>query len=354
MEETSMAENWISIHIFYAGSPEPLLLEAIEPLVDTLRCRELIRRYFFIRYWQEGPHIRLRLLPAPGVEEEVKALVQERIEGYLQRHPSLYRSDGERLAAFYKQMFITEYSQEKWREVYGTRETMPVRPNNSLHFIAYEAEYERYGGPLGMEVAEWHFERSSDLIFKLMRSTNVHVRSIMLGLSLQLALPLCFALLEDEQAVITFLARYERFWTERYVQASGVTAAHYEKKFEKMASSLHQRVQHLARTTKGEGQGNITFFEQAWAAHARELKARLDPLIAARQLIFQNSLTNYHPKALDDRVFVYTLLLSSYIHMTNNRLGTMIPDEIYLAYLMRRALEENSVVHGVRDPHFVV
>jgi hypothetical protein len=33
------------------------------------------------------------------------------------------------------------------------------------------------------------------------------------------------------------------------------------------------------------------------------------------------------------------VLLSSYIHMTNNRLGVAILDEIYLSYLIERALE---------------
>ena len=340
-----MAKNWISIHIFYAGSPEPLLLEAVEPLIDTCRERKLIQRYFFIRYWQEGPHIRLRLLPAEGADEkEVKQLVTETLSLYLNEHPSLYTAEGERLENFYKNMFIAEYSEEKWIEVYGDTNVMPMRPNNSLHFIPYEPEYERYGGPYGMEVAEWHFEKSSELVLKLIRDTNVHVRSIMLGLSVQLALPLCLALLGDEQEVITFLARYEKFWQESYFDTPTRNRPQFEKKYGKMAPGLRQRVAYLGQTMLQGEQGKLALFEQEWIAHVRELKVRIDPLIVERKLIFQNKLTEYKPKVFDDPVFVYNVLLSSYIHMTNNRLGTMIPDEIYLAYLMRRALEDNSSV----------
>jgi len=45
-----MTKNWISIHIFYASNANPMLIEALEPLVNDLRERGLIRRYFFIKF----------------------------------------------------------------------------------------------------------------------------------------------------------------------------------------------------------------------------------------------------------------------------------------------------------------
>ena len=56
----------------------PLLLGQF---LHHLREQELISRYFFIKYWLEGPHIRLRLLPSPGVDEDfVRHLAQTHID----------------------------------------------------------------------------------------------------------------------------------------------------------------------------------------------------------------------------------------------------------------------------------
>ena len=41
-----------------------------------------------------------------------------------------------------------------------------------------------------------------------------------------------------------------------------------------------------------------------------------------------------------------TVLLSSYVHMTNNRLGVAILDEIYLSYLIQQSLTRPRVEAG--------
>jgi thiopeptide-type bacteriocin biosynthesis protein len=337
-----MAKNWISLHIFYVGNPEPLLLDAIEPLVKDLRERNVIQGYFFIRYWQEGPHIRLRLLPTEGVaEEDVKGIAEEALVAYLKRYPSLYTLDNEERVPTHKEMFLAEYSLEKWQELYGESDMMPVCPNNSVHAIPYEPEYGRYGGAYGMEIAEWHFEKSSEIVLKLARTTNLHVRPILLGLSVQLAVSLGLGLLGERQQVASFFARYEKFWLQNYGSA-GTSTAPFEKMFVRMGPSFQRRILDLENSVLRGVQEKRTPIERVWIDHVRELKARLAPLIAEKKLIFQNALTENQPRIFDNPAFTYSLLLTSYVHMTNNRLGALIQDEIYLAYLIRRALEESS------------
>ncbi|QBD82992.1 lantibiotic biosynthesis protein [Ktedonosporobacter rubrisoli] len=351
-----MVNNWLSIHIFYASNPLPLLTEMLEPLVNSLRAHGLIQRYFFIRYWQEGPHVRLRLLLTErAMEERVKREAEEVINAYLRRRPALYDAENEQMQSFYKDMYIIEYGQQKWDETYGTEGRMPLRPNNSLHYIDYEPEYNRYGGREGVEVAEWHFEKSSEIVLKLISSTNLHVRTILLGLSIQLTLPLCFGLLEDEQRVIKFLTNYESHWLENYHKDSSSSAATFEKKFMRMSSRLQQRIAEIRSYALQDKLETLTSVERAWIEHIRELRERIDILVAARKLIFQDRVQN--------RAFIpelplqaYNILLGSYVHMTNNRLGVLILDEIYLAYLQRRALEEaqkTSALQSVSASHEV-
>jgi thiopeptide-type bacteriocin biosynthesis protein len=334
-----MGKNWISLHIFYVGALEPLLLDAVDPLVQDLRAQQALERFFFIRYWQEGPHLRLRLLPAAGVEQEdVQKQAEEALRAYLKRSPSLYTLHNERRSPSYKEMFLAEYSLEKWREFYGDSDEMPLRPNNSVHAIPYEPEDGRYGGSAGVELAEWHFEQSSDMALKLMRTTNLHVRSILLGLALQLAVSLSVGLLEDQAQVARFFAHYEQFWTRNYGRAQ-TTPASFEKKYIRMEATLQRRICDLRQSVLQGVQGQQTPLEWEWIEHVRELKARLKLLVAEKKLVFQNALTDHQPQTFDDLLATASLLLTSYIHMTNNRLGAHILDEMYLAYLIRRTLE---------------
>lgn len=338
--EDNVIKNWMSIHIFYASNVNPMLVEAIEPLIGDLRERGLIQRSFFIKYWLEGPHIRLRLLPAESAdEEEIKQRVEEAIYAYLKRRPALYSADHEGARSFYKDMFIVEYGEQKWIETYGENGTMAVRPNNSLHYIAYEPEYHRYGGVDGVEVAEWHFEKSSEIVMRLIREMNLHVRSILLGLSIQLSLPMCFCFLQDERKTIDFFTNYRKFWMENYQKRDDLTAD-FEKKFQRTPVKLQQRIQEIWNYAVERRPEHMTSLERDWADHIHELKFRIDCLIAERRLIFQDRYGEGKPFIPEDPFIAYNLLLSGYIHMTNNRLSVLIRDEVYLAHLLRHALEE--------------
>src|SRR3954464_10964046 len=80
--------EWQAIHIFYAASPQPLLVECIAPLVQELTASGLIRGHFFINYWLEGPHVRLRLRPATAAATaEVRDRAAAAIAVFLQQRP---------------------------------------------------------------------------------------------------------------------------------------------------------------------------------------------------------------------------------------------------------------------------
>ena len=63
-DPTAEPGSWLGMHIFYGANPRPMLLDCVRPLVDELTTLGLLDSYFFMNYWQEGPHVRLRLKPA--------------------------------------------------------------------------------------------------------------------------------------------------------------------------------------------------------------------------------------------------------------------------------------------------
>ena len=340
-----MNNNWICLHVFYASNQNPMLIEAIEPLVNNLREQGLIQRFFFIKYWQEGPHVRLRLLPAEGADEgEIKRQTESAITAYLKRRPALYNAADESIAFFFKDIFVWEYGEEKWNEKYGADGKMPIHPNNAMFYVDYEPEYGRYGGEAGIELAEWHFEKSSEIILKLIHNTNLHVRTILLGQSIQLALIFFFAFMDSDAEIIEFLKRYVDMWDGPFTQRGHDNTPTMEKIYTRMAPRLHRRAAEIRGHIVEGREEPLTPLEREWLEHVRELRRRLDVLLVEKKLLFQSRQVGPDPFIPESPALARGMLLGSYLHMTNNRLGVMIPDEIPLAYMMRRALEESGSV----------
>ncbi|NEA35996.1 thiopeptide-type bacteriocin biosynthesis protein [Streptomyces sp. SID13031] len=333
-----MTDDWVALHVFYASDANPILVEAVRPLVAELRRDELIDRWFFIKYWMEGPHLRVRLKPAaPEKKEEVRARAVAAIEAFLARRPALYDTDIEGLGDIYKKMYVAEYGEERFVEEYGVDGVMPFRPNNSVALMPYEQEFDRYGGPVGMELGEWHFEASSDLVAKLLATSNTHVRPVLLGLATQLSLLTAYSFLETDEAVRRFFQRYRGFWETSYQEPSDDYHDSFDKSFELTRASLTERVDRIRTISAGDAGQQLSGIERTWLTHCRELRARVDA--EAGQLLFPSRTGGSGREPIADTEARAAVLLSSYIHMTNNRLGVAILDEIYLSYLIERALE---------------
>jgi hypothetical protein len=343
-EDVAAGADWLAMHIFYASNPNPLLVECVGPLVDDLRARGLIRRYFFIRYWQEGPHVRLRFLPTrPEDRAEIQTLAEAAVDRFLASRPALFSLDHERVATFHKDMFTFEYGEEEWERQYGDA-GMPVRANNSYDYIPYQPEYDRYGGPKGVALAEWHFEQSSDMVLRLLASANVHVRTVMFGLSAQLSLTMGYTFRPSGAALARFFHYYCEFWSTAYPDPLGDQRSQYDKSYRDMASVLVPRVAEISRATLGGERGRLARFIRDWEEHCRKLRDRIAELSVAGDLVFRAKDSDQRREPVTDPDIALGILLSGYVHMTNNRLGVGVHDEAYLAYVLRQSLMD---IHGL-------
>jgi thiopeptide-type bacteriocin biosynthesis protein len=331
-------KDWVSLHIFYAADSNPLLTDCVGPLIAQLRDARLIDRWFFIRYWLEGPHVRLRLLPSTGaVADEVRHVAREALGQFLSRRPALWEPETEDAADMYKSMFLAEYTQEEWNARYGASDRMIFQPNNSVQEIAYEPEFNRYGGPDGIEPAERHFERSSDTVIRLLGTTNAHVRPVLLGLSIQLMLVLARAFLESDEAVGRFFLRYRLSWESRYDSPSDIHHARFDQSLSQSRGGLLDRIDEIKAAISGQSRSDD--FRTGWVEHAVELRSRIEDLTNRGRLAFGDD-----RQEIADPSVVLQILLTSYVHMTNNRLGVLIQDEIYLSYVISKVLGVDQVV----------
>lgn len=340
--------EWMAVHIFYAADSRPVLTECVRPLVRELRERDLLERFFFINYWLEGQHVRLRLKPrTPELAGEVRGAAEEAISAYLRRRPALYDFDSEFLLEMYEDMFRLEYSEEERIERYGSDGPMPLRENNSYAFLPYEPEYAKYGGPKGIELAEWHFEHSSDLVLRIVDQANTHLRTVLLGIASQLMMVMGTTFLPDHADLGSYYRDYHEFWQHAFKITDLATVDKYEENFGRMSERLSHRFTDIETAVHGDGESRLSSFAQAWADHCRELRARVVDLVERRELLFpawdpdrlRHSRTDDDFQPVTDPDAALRILLSPYMHMTNNRLGATIVDEAYLSYMLGRVVD---------------
>lgn len=114
--------EWLYVKLYCGqATADHVLREVVAPLVRDYEARGLVRRWFFLRYSDPEPHLRVRLFGDPA------GLAAELL-------PALHRAAAPLVA-----------DGRIWR----------------VQLDTYEREVERYGGPLGVELAERLFHADS-------------------------------------------------------------------------------------------------------------------------------------------------------------------------------------------------
>ena len=320
-DPVTTSSAWVSLHIHYAADLDPLLTGCVAPLVRRLRDRGAVGDWFFVRYWVEGPHLRLRFRPEPGMSRTAVAeTAGAEVTAFLRQQPAPdVPASG--TPEQYRALFVAEYGQAAWDRRYGANRTMPVQPNNTHLLAEYEPEYHRYGGPHGMRLSEWHFCRSSDTVLQLLARRPLSPAT-RLGISAQLTMHLVAAFLDHPSAARSFLLRYAAEWERTYLPGQEGPGRH-EAAYRRVASRLRPKVNKiLTDATSGAPDG------AGWGGHCRALWHRVTDLATGSR----------SPTA--DPAAVAQSLLVSYVHMTNNRLGLTIPEETYAADLLAASVSD--------------
>ncbi|MFG2925636.1 lantibiotic dehydratase C-terminal domain-containing protein [Streptomyces sp. NPDC048305] len=330
------------MHIYYAANPQPLLVNCVRPLVAELRADGLISGFFFINYWLEGPHVRLRLRPAAeDVADQVRRRTEEAVDSFLRIRPALYEVDSGFLNDFYNTLFDIEFPEGDRAAFTDDAGRMRIRPNNSRSYEPYEPEYGKYGGPKGVALAEWHFSHSSDFVIDALQTKNLHLRTVLLGTSAQLMMVMAACFLPDEQDLADYLERYFEFWHQAFPGTGFIGSEEYDRNFEKTAPELGRRFSQIRRAVASESLEQLPKFLRGWATHCLELRRRAAALARSGGLVFR-SWDGSRDQTITSPEVALPLLLSPYMHMTNNRLHVTIRDEAYLSHVLGKVLRSGT------------
>lgn len=323
-------DEWVSLHIYYgAGGLSELVRNCVGPLTRAARQNTMIRTYFFIRYWENGFHIRLRAKPGEGVSRQhLRSVLRTEIERYLHANPSLYPSRGLYMNDYFVKMYELEYGRQALIDEYGPDCKIPLEKCDTVKSVEYIPEVNRYGGPRGLVLSELHFQESSDIAIGCLSVLNYRVPTVLFGISLQLMYILALSMLDSNLEICDFFSSYAQRWGSRYIDDFSDRHSIYERVAKSQAKHVGRQVDRLSKVYHGEGASSQLI--EAWVRHAKELRAKLDVLIAG------NEIARPTPGSTDADLRKF--LLGSYVHMTNNRLGVTIPDEVYVATLLREGV----------------
>ena len=275
--------KYVSIHLFYEDL-NFLLRKVIFPFIELGKEGNLFQSYFFIRYSEGGTHIRLRLLT--NETEKLKAFTKHYFDQFFNQHPSIRTDEEDR---FY--------------------------PNNSIQFIDYEPEIERYGGKEFIKIAEQHFYNSSETVRKLMTHFEVWNNEMAIGVSLQVQIMFAHALGFSKEEAQQFFEYYYKNWLFVFDEKTRKSDV-----FQSQFKILNH-------------QSSIDFANSLWLSLEEDADFEeefLTDWYLKNQILAKQFELNYNQKKS---------IYESLLHMTNNRLGISNFDEVLLAFILKNSFE---------------
>ncbi|MEW1871794.1 thiopeptide-type bacteriocin biosynthesis protein [Streptomyces caelestis] len=277
--------HWSAWHLHLAttarSAHDRVLTDVVGPTVRELPPGA---EWFFIRYWQSGPHLRLRIADlAPDARARVEHALRDRL------------ASAGRLAPGEEPLAAGAYAQSAARLAAagetGVDSTVRALLPPGVHRAGYDPEFERYGGPALMPAAESLFHLSSELVLRFAPGITDEARRARLALRGTLS------------AAVALGGGVER----AHYFARGLDAWRTWASDAGHPDALLDRITHVGQDPDAvrvtpEAHGPFTGWYEKLAAHADDVR-RHSPT---------------HPG----------MILFSHAHMLHNRLGLSLLEEL--------------------------
>jgi len=302
---------WVGAHLYHHDDLDELLRVLVSPLVEELRAGGWVDDFFFVRYWQGGRHVRLRLRPSGKVDPRaIEDLVTRRATGFFAGCGAGTAVDPAAYARCAAWLVRHEFGP------HGAP-VEPLQPDNVLRLAPYVAEAARLGGPAGVAAFEPHFTDSSEVALAVLTDRADGRRRLGRGVSAAVLAAAVF--LGERAAMARFFDRCRRDWLARLDDPDGGArrVAGFEQRYQRQRETLRAATGRLL-------------------AQARRGTGEIDPLTAH----WLDSVTTLRERLAEAGVSTVTGLFQC-LHKHHNRLGIGAAEETYLFDLLHRTLAED-------------
>ena len=282
--------SWLSAHIstkspIYSAAYDRELVNEVVPLLAELSTENSCHEYFFVRYSDTGPHLRLRIRTIDDVmSNEVRSMIV--------KHARTFR--------------------------------------RSVVWERYLPEFGRYGGALAMPATETLFAASSRAALSMVQEGDPDDRPRRYGQAMLAMIIFAHAITGGADEAARLLERYGNGTMPAIADASSTlfverVRVDYYAQREALQTTVVELVERMELRRDELGPVFQSYYE-AIGEYARELR-HLHGLDHIR----------IGETAVEWRECAFRLS-GSMMHMMNNRLGISIPDESYVSLLAARAL----------------
>jgi hypothetical protein len=312
-------QEWLSLHIFYKYDLDLLLLNVIDPVLCQWYNERLVSNHFFIRYWEGGQHIRLRI--KTGVHAMQK-LTSE-------------------LGKAYQDNFLARNHDPAFRIISSD----------------YKLEVERFGGHESFFLKEELFQHSSILVTQILKMHKANWSySLAVSYALQMHLLFLKAMGLNEPLAVQLLDFLFELYIKYALRSPHVGNLRQEIVkvngfFESSYLRQAKEINFLCTTIWDQSISNQSDWRAQWSAGLNNMARRFDLLKVMEDLLnidLENSLC---PRRLPKEVLLQWFYLSPYFHLTNNRLGIHLRDESFIYFCLKQGLiakanKEKDVLHS--------
>ena len=299
-------ERWLSGHLYYHQSLNPVIHSFVYPLVVSLIEDRLIDAFFFVRYALGGPHVRLRLRVIPGTRQRALEVMQWSARRFLDLEPSTRPLKEEEIRQANASILAAD-PHETDASIY---------PDNFFRLAPFRPEVQRYGGPSRLQASLDFFTLSSAATIELSSRDRAISRSAQLAHALRLLLRQAIGFADDEAELLALVSYAVNWWGEmlpRVCEKADIVARSQREDFLHL---LHHSLTGVRSLQTGRASsGLLSDLLVAGAGRLSAVLATVDRNSRAR-------------------------IGCSQLHMTASRLGLSNAEEVYLSRLLTLTLEE--------------
>lgn len=282
--------SWRAMHVFYFDNQDRLLKDDISEVLK----KNNVNDFFFIRYWENGPHIRLRL---KNVDNDMFMRVMSEIENYINENKSEIELD------------IRTY--EEISDVLSEREGLTyadhrLENNNTVKECEYQPELQKYSGENGVVLAEKEFIHSSKVALAVVQlNLKQTLKYIFSGV---FACDIANALFESNNQKHEFFKQYVEYWLSFGERKTDIAFNNFSQKIQTM--SLNEDV--------------IIYIQKYYDEfNNQEFHKKLNEEL--KSTINENDIKRFG---------------FNFVHLFNNRIGITPAEEAMIGVIAVRVLEE--------------
>ena len=305
--------NWTAFHVFLHSSDqqEEFILGWLVPLAKDLLAAKAADAWFFTRYWDGGPHVRVRFLNLKPIDGLLAQFEQA---------ASRFKTDKPFTAEEY-------YSGHTFDGEPVDKDNLSWHEDGEVRQYDYEPEFERYGGNTAITINEDLFYLSSEIAVAIMQAVKGSLEQ-RLQLSLKFIAVSLYVVSPTPEVLYHFARNYAGFWR---VHASDVDT-------QKMGGAEPALLALLEQCRKDVVNGTLTGAVGAWANYMKAAIKKFRDVYEQGLLVSAMDGTQVTSQGAFDRAVIS--MVGSQIHMLNNRLAVTPSYEFVLCSRIRDALHQ--------------